>query len=135
MMMGGQALPLNYNSNGERIYFTGISASGDAIRFSGGNMHLRMMGGGCATCHAADRSGGRMMPEFWKVAPPLTRDALFEGHADGDGHGDHGSYDEATLRRAVVQGTDPAGQPLDEAMPRWSMSKRDWRDLFDYLKS
>jgi mono/diheme cytochrome c family protein len=129
MMMGGQALPLNYNSNGERIYFTGVSASGEAIGFSGGNMHLRMMGGGCATCHGADRSGGRMMPEFWKLAPPLTRAALF------DGHGDHGGYDNTTLRRAVVQGSDPAGQQLDSTMPRWSMSERDWRDLLDYLNS
>jgi mono/diheme cytochrome c family protein len=79
MMMGEQAVSRNFDSNGERIYFTGRSRSGPAITFGGGNMHLRMMGGGCATCHGDDREGGiRMMPRFWLVAPALTRDALFE---------------------------------------------------------
>jgi cytochrome c oxidase subunit 2 len=51
MMMGEQPVSRSFDSNGERIYFTGRSRSGPPITFSGGNMHLRMMGGGCATCH------------------------------------------------------------------------------------
>lgn len=41
-MMGGRAIPVRFQSNGERIYFTGISASGHPITFTGGNMHIQM---------------------------------------------------------------------------------------------
>ena len=134
MMMGNQATPVKYQRNGERIYFTGISNSGESVTYSGGNMHLRMMGGGCATCHGVSRTGARMMPQFWLVAPPLTRGALFDNHDDEQGHGDHDSYDSQSLRRAVAQGIDPAGELLDSSMPRWSMSDRDWQDLLAYLR-
>lgn len=79
-----------------------------------------------------------MMPRFWETAPPLTRDGLFEGHAtrhDGDDHRDHDVYADDSLRRAVFDGVDPAGKPLDASMPRWSMSDRDWQDLLSYLHS
>jgi mono/diheme cytochrome c family protein len=135
MMMREQAVSRNFDSNGERIYFTGRSRSGPAITFSGGNMHLRMMGGGCTTCHGDDREGGiRMMPRFWVVAPALTRDALFEDHGD-DGHGDHDRYTEASLRRAISEGLDAGGEPLAESMPRWSMDERQLEDLLEYLRS
>jgi len=135
-MMGSSVVSDRYANNGERIYFTGTSASGDAITRQGGNLHMRMMGGGCATCHGSDRQGGRLMPQFWETAPPLTREALFgEHHHDSDGHGGHEGYTDDTLRRAVFQGADPAGNPLDEDMPRWSMSSRDWEDLLAYLRS
>jgi cytochrome c oxidase subunit 2 len=133
-MMGSQVAPANFQSNGERIYYTGVGSSGDPVTYTGGNMHLRMMGGGCATCHGASRAGARMMPQFWLVAPPLTRDALFDDHDDGSGHGEHVSYDAETLRRAIARGLDPSGKLLDPNMPRWSMNKRDWRDLLAYLQ-
>ena len=44
---------------------------------------------------------------FWLVAPPLTRNALFDNHDDEQGHGEHDSYDSQSLRRAVAQGIDP----------------------------
>jgi len=131
MMTGAQSWPARFQSNGERIYFTGISGSGTPIAYTGGNMHLEMMGGSCATCHGTDRRGGRMMPEFWLEAPPLTRTALFEDHDDG--HGDHAGYDPTTLRRAVSRGLDANGTELSPVMPRWSMSDADWRDLLAYL--
>ena len=134
-MMGSGRFPASYTSNGERIYFTGTSASGELISGSGGNAHMAMMGGGCASCHGADRLGARMMPQFWELAPPLTRAALFEHHDDGDGHGDHDRYRDDTLQRAVFEGVDAAGKPLDEAMPHWSMSDRDWHDLLEFLRS
>ena len=134
-MMDGSAVPASYSSNGERIYFTGISASGDPISRIGGNMHMHMMGGACVTCHGSDRQGRRMMPAFWQVAPPLTHAALFETHDAGDGHGGHDRYTDDTLQRAVFHGVDPAGNPLDDGMPRWSMSDRDWKDLLAYLRS
>ena len=130
-MMGQSSRPVEFESNGERIYFTGTSNSGKPITYTGGNMHLDMMGGGCAACHGADRSGGRMMPELWLVAPSLTRSALFESH---DGHrGGHPVYDMVTLRRTLSTGFAPNGSELSTVMPRWSMNETDWQDLMAYL--
>jgi hypothetical protein len=135
MMMGGQPVSRNFDSNGERIYFTGKSRTGRPITFSGGNMHLRMMGGSCATCHGDNRKGGiRMMPRFWVIAPALTRGALFDDHGD-DGHGDHDRYTEASLRRAISEGRDAGGKPLADSMPRWSMDEAQLKDLLEYLRS
>ena len=129
--------PTQFQSNGERIYFTTTSASGQPINAQGGTMHMRMMatdGGGCVTCHGTDRQGGRLMPRFWNVAPPLTPDALFGEHEE-DGHGDHESYTDETLRRAIIKGIDAGGKPLAQEMPRWSMLEQDIDDLIGFLKS
>jgi cytochrome c oxidase subunit II len=134
--------PDQFQSNGEKIYFTGTSLSGDQISATGGGlhsqMHMQMHQSGCVTCHGADRKGRRLMPKFWNVAPPLTPAALFDAHdgpPDNDGHGDHDKYNAASLRLAITQGIDPAGAPLDQAMPRWSMSAQDLTDLIAFLKS
>mgnify|MGYP002336390849 CR=1 FL=1 len=103
---------------------------------------MGMTGGGCVACHGADRGGGQLRPQFWKTAPPLTPAALFGEHAEGGdpegeneaSHGDHESYTDDTLRRAIAEGVDPGGDPLDPAMPRWSMSAEDMADLIAYLK-
>lgn len=131
--------PAAFTSNGERIYFTGTSASGSVIRAGGGEfgpgMHQRMHGGGCASCHGSDREGARLMPRFWLKAPSLTARTLFgDDHENGDGHGDHASYDSETLKRAITDGIDPAGDSLDTAMPRWSMSEADLNDLIAFLQ-
>ena len=129
--------PSQFQSNGERIYFTATSASDQPISSRGGGMHMRMMVGGCVDCHGSDRRGGRLMPRIWQVVPPLTSTALFGEHAGGrseDAHGDHKVYTEETLRRAITQGIDPSGKPLDPAMPQWSMSPKDLADLIAYLK-
>ncbi|MFT5113926.1 MAG: cytochrome c oxidase subunit 2 [Parasphingorhabdus sp.] len=128
-------------SNGERIYFSGTSASGLPISASGGGgpmsgMHRQMHGGGCASCHGADREGQRLWPQFWIKAPALSVDALFgdDSHDEGgDGHGDHAIYDAESLRRAISRGLDPAGESLDQAMPRWSMNPSDLDDLISFL--
>jgi mono/diheme cytochrome c family protein len=101
-------------------------------------MHMQMHGGGCATCHGDDREGRRLMPRFWIKAPALTADALFgddDLKQDSSGHGDHGNYDAASLRRAITEGFDPADEPLDQAMPRWSMNESDLNDLIAYLQN
>lgn len=133
----GANWPAQFRSNGERIYFTGTSASGVSITSASDSMHMQMHGGGCVNCHGADRQGGRLMPQFWMIAPALTPAALFGGHDDApdkDGHGDHAEYDEAALRRAITEGIDPAGKRLDTAMPRWTMAERDLGDLIAFLK-
>jgi cytochrome c oxidase subunit II len=47
---------------------------------------------------------------------------------------DHPPYTEETLKRAIIQGIDPAGEPLEWPMPRWNMSDEDLNDLIDFLK-
>jgi mono/diheme cytochrome c family protein len=133
--MMGQPLPNRFESNGERIYFTATSASGNAITFQGGNMHMQMHGGGCVSCHGAKLQGGiRIMPWFWIKTPPLTVAALFgDEHGTVDSHADHETYTEITLRRAITEGIDPAGVTLDGTMPRWQMSEQDLTDLIRYL--
>ncbi len=127
-----------YESNGERIYFTGIGSAGTPIPATGGStgmgMHRQMHGGGCAVCHGADREGRRLWPQFWVSAPALTATALFDDEHTGDGHGDHNKYDAASLRRAITRGLDPSGKPLDSAMPRWQMSANDIEDLVAFLQ-
>ena len=128
-----------FASNGERIYFSGSSDSGDAISADGGsghmNMHMRMHGGGCVTCHGVEREGRRLWPQFWIETPALTPEALFASDAhDENGHGDHGSYDDESLRRAITLGIDPSGVKLEDAMPRWNISAADLDDLIAYLK-
>ena len=130
-----------YTSNGERIYFTGVNSNGQPIASQGGyasmGMHRQMRGGGCASCHGDDRAGLRLYPRFWIKAPALTAKSLFGGddHGDGEesGHGDHKSYDNATLSRAITEGLDPSGALLSSAMPRWSMEQSDLADLVNFL--
>ncbi len=43
-------------------------------------------------------------------------------------------YTEATLARAITQGIDPAGHPLDPAMPRFSLSQAELNALIAFLK-
>jgi cytochrome c oxidase subunit II len=124
--------PSQFQNNGEQIYFTATSASGLPINARGGNMHMGLVAGGCVTCHGADRQGGRLVPSFWKSAPPLTPDALFADHSE-DSHGDHDGYSEEALRRAITQGIEPGGEHLGQEMPRWSMSEQDLDDLIAFL--
>jgi len=137
-MLNHDNWPTQFQSNGERIYFTATSASISPISSQGGGMHMSMMQGGCADCHGADRSGRRLMPRFWKIAPALTPAALFREHTEGgdkDGHGDHEGYTKETLSRAITRGIDAGGKKLDPAMPRWTISAQDLDDLIAYLKS
>jgi mono/diheme cytochrome c family protein len=48
---------------------------------------------------------------------------------------DHPAYTDATIKRAITQGLDPAGEPLDWTMPRWQLTDQDWTDLLAYLKT
>ncbi len=48
---------------------------------------------------------------------------------------DHSPYTEETLKRAITQGLDPAGNPLEYPMPRWHMSEQDLNDLVSLIKT
>ncbi|HET8734810.1 MAG TPA: ABC transporter substrate-binding protein, partial [Anaeromyxobacteraceae bacterium] len=46
----------------------------------------------------------------------------------------HPAFDERSLARAVREGRDPAGNPLDPIMPRYAISDADLASLLAYLK-
>ena len=129
----------SYGSNGERIYFTATSSSGQSITYSGS---IRMMHSiTCANCHGPDGKGGKvnMMMSYFDV-PDITWDKLTqeEHHEEDSGkdeHEEHPPYTEETLKSAITRGINPAGEPLDGEMPRWRMSGQDLDDLVDFMKT
>jgi mono/diheme cytochrome c family protein len=125
-----------FRSNGERIYFTATSNSGQSISAEMAGMqmmHPGMMT--CATCHGPDGRGGRGWGGGGTFETPDIRySTLTEGEHD-DAHAEHPPYTDETIKRAITQGIDPAGEPLNWPMPRWRMSERDLDDLLDYLKT
>ena len=114
--------------NGARIYFTATDSAGRAIPYRGGMM-MRLA---CANCHGPDGHGRATM---MFVSPNITYANLTnpEGMLEPDGER-MPPYDDATLKRAITQGIDSEGKPLDWPMPRWQMSEDDLNDLIAFLK-
>jgi len=125
-MMGGSGTN-NYSSAGERIYLTGVGSDGRDISHTAPQVSqgALMMGGGCASCHAASGRGGtiRMMTGTAIKAPDITYSSLTKN-----------GFTDATIRKAITDGLDQAGKPLDVAMPRWQMSNADLDATIAYLK-
>ncbi len=136
--------------NGERIYFTGYNIDGERIRIRegpdwGGMMMTNLS---CASCHGADAKGGpHIMHMSIMDAPDIRIAALArERHEEADPGMDEVPSPEVIedptqvytledFRRAVVEGLHPDGEPLNPNMPRWILSERDLRDLYNYLAS
>lgn len=70
-------------------------------------------------------------------APDITWGVLTgtEHIENGDGHEEHPPYTEETLKTAITRGVNPAGESLDENMPRWRMTDEDLDDLIEFLKT
>ena len=119
----------SYSSNGERIYYIAAGSSREPISHSGSISMMHPIG--CVNCHGTDGKGGGINMMMWGFeTPDITWD-----HLTSDVFEDHGPYTEDTIRLAITQGVDPAGEPLDEEMPRWNISKQDMDDLIEYLKN
>ncbi len=127
---------LRFESNGAQIYFTSTSRRGTSIRAeTGAEMRgMRESQLTCASCHGSDGRGGQtqIMMRVIEV-PDIRYEALI-----GDDHGDeegHESFTEDTIKRAITDGVEPDGEPLDWPMPRWSMGDEDLDDLVEFLKT
>jgi mono/diheme cytochrome c family protein len=138
-LLGSCSSSYRYDSNGERIYFTATSSSGQSITYSGS---IRMMHTiTCANCHGPEGKGGRANMMMWSFEVPditwdkLTQEEHHEEQEGADEHEEHPPYTEETLKRAITRGIDPAGEPLDDLMPRWQMSNGDLDDLVDFIKT
>lgn len=118
---------------GREIFMHGSSASGGiTATIDGGTTRLPGSTFPCASCHGRDgrgRSEGGVQPSN------ITPDALARPYESATATGRrHGPYDDRKLKRAIALGFDPAGNVLDTAMPRYSMSSSDFDALRAYMK-
>ena len=121
------------HSAGRQIYVSGSGNSGHPITASvGGSSELSATLLPCANCHA---SHGRGIAEGGVVPSNITWLELTKPYKAATPNGRRRpAYNEQTLRRAIAEGIDSAGNPLHAAMPRYSMSPEDLSDLVAYLK-
>ena len=135
-----------FDSNGERIYFTGTS-SNDSISYNGGDFSPMtgrgMMGRGmmrgvslaCADCHGGNAQGGQHVMHMVVMDAPDIRWSTLTSAEEGGHEMAHEPFTPETFALAVRGGIDPAGQSLDAAMPRWQMSDQDIADVIEFLKT
>ena len=125
-----------FASNGERIYYTGVSGRTGPIPLSGAPMWAGMRGGGCVACHGVRGRGGVPVMMGGAIPSDIRYEALTrEEHREGEKTREHPPYTDLLVRRAISDGRDPAGNPLDWTMPRWRMGDADFADLLAYLKT
>lgn len=111
-----------FSSLGERIFFEGRGEHG-RITYSQGPNWLARGEFGCATCHGADGSGRFVRAgNAQGSAPAITAEELA---ARG--------YDQKGLRRALFEGFTPEGRVLNDYMPRWLMTDREFTALAEFL--
>jgi ABC-type branched-subunit amino acid transport system substrate-binding protein len=119
---------------GADIFHKGTSPAGAPIVAEVGGSDIRLPGSAlpCASCHGPDGLG---RPEGGIEPVPLTWDHLTKpyGHRHAGGR-EHPAFTAASLRAAIAHGTDPAGNRLNPAMPRFRMSEDDLDALIAYLK-
>jgi mono/diheme cytochrome c family protein len=127
------AIEKSYSSLGEQIYFTGRGENGRIIPFTYGPAWLRMHGGSCASCHGSDGKGGLPIMMSDEVAPEIRWHALTEEHGES-GEEEHPPYNERLVERAITQGLNPAGEPLDYVMPRWQVNEKELDAIIEFLK-
>jgi len=123
-----------YAGNGETIYFTGFNNRGERIPFTGGPHWLYRHGGGCAACHGPDGRGEAPVMMGTEIPSDIRYHHLIEEEEHGEGE-EHPPYTDETIKQAIIEGLDPAGEPLDLTMPRWQISERDLDDLLKFLKT
>ena len=128
-----------FASNGEQIYYTGVSRKTGPIPRTGGPMWVNHAGVGCVACHGVQGRGG--VPVMMGTAIPedirYTTLTAAEPHKEGEKKEamDHPPFTDATIKQAITQGVDPANKPVDWTMPRWQLTDEDWTDLLAYLKT
>ncbi len=130
-----QQLEKSFSSFGEQIYFSGRGEDGRIIPYNYGPNWLRMHGGGCSACHGDNGEGGLPLMMSNKEASSITWESLTEEeHMEGEDQEEHPPYDKSTIKRAIKDGLDPAGEPLDNIMPRWQMNKEELDAIVIFLK-
>ena len=119
---------------GKQIYFEGTGPADSRIVAYIGTDKVRLPGSAatCASCHGPD---GRGRPEAGVIPSDITWNHLTKryGHSHPMGR-KHSAFTEASLKRSILNGNDPAGNRLDASMPTYAMSIDDINALIAYLK-
>jgi len=119
---------------GRTIFQNGKSSYGDAFSGRLGVAQQQVPGVAvrCANCHGPDGLG---RPEGGVHPSNITWSELTKsyGHTHENGR-HHAAFDEASLKRAIIDGVDPSGNQLDGVMPRFNISERDFKSLVAYMK-
>lgn len=127
---------------GKSIYRTGMLAP-DQPLIAHGRADLALQGSAvaCVNCH---RRSGLGASEGGTLVLPITGSVLFETQALGNsrqssaqdsGSNTRPAYTEATLLRALQEGVDSAGRPLDRLMPRYQLTRAEFAPLASYLRT
>jgi ABC-type branched-subunit amino acid transport system substrate-binding protein len=117
---------------GKAIYQRGESPSGRELTAVLGELDVPASTVTCAGCHGA-RAEGKTEGGVTAGALAWAHLAKPYGHTHPTGRR-HGPFSESSFALAVTSGTDPAGNQLLAAMPRYRMSPADMADLISYLK-
>jgi len=119
---------------GKQIYLEGTSPNGGKIKAYVGKDRVELPGSAatCGSCHGPD---GRGRPEGGRIPSDITWNTLMKdyGHSHPMGR-NHPAFTEASLKRSILTGYDPAGNELDPSMPTYTMSVEDINDLISYMK-
>jgi ABC-type branched-subunit amino acid transport system substrate-binding protein len=120
---------------GKALYERGLGATGLPIvaMLGGGTLQVPATQLPCVNCHGPD---GRGRPEGGVTPSNLRWDSLTRPYEVVEGSGrHHPPYDTRLLARAISLGIDPAGNALDDAMPRYELSHADLENLIAYLRT
>jgi ABC-type branched-subunit amino acid transport system substrate-binding protein len=121
-------------NRGKQVYTQGTSPSGKEILAYFGDSSLEIPGSAmaCANCHGFDGQG---KPEGGVNPSNLTWESLTKPYGVSRVSGrSHPAYTERGLELAITRGVDPAGNKLQNIMPRYQVSREDLTDLILYLK-
>jgi hypothetical protein len=117
--------------NGRRIYQDGILASGTAIpAVVQRDVPVHGAQLSCLSCH---RRSGMGASEGSAGVPPVSGPLLYQPRKPP--WRARPAYTDDTLARAIREGIDAAGRPLDVLMPRYGLADDDVRSLVAYLKT
>ena len=130
MLLVSIACSPSFTSNGQRILFTTSDGSGERIEHTNGPAGMMQSQLACVNCHGPKGHGGRVTIMMQTFDVPNISWPTLTGQYD-----DHQPYTDETVKQAIAQGVDPAGNSLEYPMPRWQMSAQDLNDLVDYLKT
>jgi len=121
-------------NRGKQVYTQGTSPSGKEILAYFGDSSLEISGSAmaCANCHGLDGQG---KPEGGVNPSNLSWESLTKPYGVSLVNGrSHPPYTERGLELAITRGVDPAGNKLQNIMPRYQISRDDLTDLILYLK-
>lgn len=141
---------------GERLYRQGIRPDGSPVQATRAQVG-GVVAGQAAACVACHRRSAMGMQEGRLLAPPVAGAILFKPGAplrptrpataggtrraasaaaqarEPARHLARAAYDVASLTRALRDGVDPSGRPLDALMPRYALDQAEVAQLTAYL--